>query len=649
MVRSNLYKMKVPRGRWATAASRLATACKTALARINSIHKQIPYLRNVKWNFISLHYIYIISWAMVGSVVVYGAGQIPYTDALFLASGAVTQSGLNTIDLNLLHTYAQLFLYILSMFTNPIVINSFVVFVRLYWFEKRFEHIVRDARALRRTKSRASTVARDQPDAGQEESGIRGHSIVVLRNESGEARDAGQDVAKLDPESNSESGSLSPKEESRRGSESKGVEEPGRESPLSGESNQRLPTRLSPEHHIAFLQHQRADKGTLRIPSPREYDRGGVPQVLEEDEDVTNGEPCPPNEPSDDAVNENDNGGGHITINEPQIFRSRTRTGTFPRVESRRTYEREDDRPGLIRHRSRRSTLNGLVRTLTQEPERDTLPYLSWNATIGRNSAFVALTEEQREELGGIEYRALKTLALVLVAYFVLFHVFGIICLVPWIMNTHYGSVVTADGQGRPWWGIFTSQSGLNNVGFTLTPDSMNSFQDAVFPLLVLCFLIVIGNTGFPCMLRLVIWALSKILTTGSPLWEELKFLLDHPRRCFTLLFPRNATWWLFAILIALNGVDLVFFIILDVRAPSNISADLTADNLLPVKRSHCYCPPSGHTGLGWTIPSHFHENVRLWSGQPLQPPPGHTSLVLDHDVYFGLPHCYLHATDQRL
>ena len=39
------------------------------------------------------------------------------------------------------------------------------------------------------------------------------------------------------------------------------------------------------------------------------------------------------------------------------------------------------------------------------------MPYLSWTPTIGRNSAFVDLTEEQREELGGIEYRALKTLA----------------------------------------------------------------------------------------------------------------------------------------------------------------------------------------------------------------------------------------------
>jgi Trk-type K+ transport system membrane component len=93
----------------------------------------------------------------------------------------------------------------------------------------------------------------------------------------------------------------------------------------------------------------------------------------------------------------------------------------------------------------------------------------------------------------------------------------------------------------------------------------MISFQTAVLPLLIGAFLIVIGNTGFPCMLRFTIWALTRLVPVDSSLWEELKFLLDHPRRCFTLLFPSDATWWLFWILVLLNGIDLVFFIVLDV------------------------------------------------------------------------------------
>jgi Trk-type K+ transport system membrane component len=113
--------------------------------------------------------------------------------------------------------------------------------------------------------------------------------------------------------------------------------------------------------------------------------------------------------------------------------------------------------------------------------------------------------------------------------------------------------------------GIFTPASLFNDLGFTLTPDSMVSFQRAVLPLLLGSFLIIVGNTGFPCMLRFIIWISSVLAPRNSGVWEELKFLLDHPRRCFTLLFPNKATWWLFWILVFLNGLDLIFFIVLDV------------------------------------------------------------------------------------
>ena len=121
----------------------------------------------------------------------------------------------------------------------------------------------------------------------------------------------------------------------------------------------------------------------------------------------------------------------------------------------------------------------------------------------------------------------------------------------------------------------------FNDVGFTLTPDSMESFQEAVVPLLLGSFLIVIGNTGFPCMLRFVIWVASLFVPRTSGIWEEFKFLLDHPRRCFTLLFPTQATWWLFWILVVLNGLDLIFFIVLDVCFESLCRPFVEADSAI--------------------------------------------------------------------
>jgi len=194
--------------------------------------------------------------------------------------------------------------------------------------------------------------------------------------------------------------------------------------------------------------------------------------------------------------------------------------------------------------------------------------YLSWNPQIGRNSTFVNLSDQQKEELGGVEYRAIKLLAKILIAYYVGFHILAFIFFVPWIhANKNYQSVVESSGASLTWWGFFTSMSSFNDLGFTLTPNSMSSFNTSNYILLVSGFFIVIGNTGFPVLLRFIIWVLFKCGKELSLFKESLGFLLDHPRRCFTLLFPSAPTWWLLFILIVLNAIDLILFIILDINA----------------------------------------------------------------------------------
>ena len=571
------------------------------LARLTALKRRIPVLSSIHFNFITLHYCYIIAVAILCSIILYPGGQMSYTDALFFAAGTATQSGLNPIDLNKLHTYQQVFLWLGSMVANPIVVHSFLVFVRLYWFEKRFQHVVREAKFWRRTrtKSRAATMAGEQ-DREQEraERGVRGRQIVVLRDAQGRAQGHFLEQGKRKLESDSEEGDSRGSTEGSGSASGSGSTEREREgetegntgspsgeqrgpvgqddvSPMSDSEESapsKAPRKRSNEHHIAFLENQRRKTRALRIPSPREYDRGGMPQSVDDNEDnelvrrMTS-------QSVDSRRRRESKGqagpGEHITIEEPEIMRQRrTSTTGFPRLGSRRgtTVEQSKDRnefPSARPTMSRRSTLTNFFRSFAQEAEQ--APYLSWHPTLGRNSAFVDLTEEQRNELGGIEYRALKTLAGILIGYFIGFHLLGIVCLVPWILHTHWGQYVREVGVGRPWWAVFMSGSAFNDQGFSLHPDSMIPFQNALFPLLLMTFLIIIGNTGFPCMLRFMIWFLWKCAPRGSALWEELHFLLDHPRRCFTLLFPRSATWWLFWVLVMLNGVDLIFFIILDV------------------------------------------------------------------------------------
>jgi potassium uptake Trk family protein len=566
---------------------------------------------------------WILGLAIAGSILLYPAGNMAYIDALFFASGACTQSGLNTIDVNVLNTYQQIVIFFLPMLTNPITINTFVVFLRLYWFEKRFQHIAKEAKRRRGTLSQSRSQMRSERDPEKEAKGVNGRAIVVMHG-STRANGTSGDSSKVDPDgihntkpdATGENGNGAPSGPSDSSSTADSEDhDPGLTSPTQIKFADRVmrsdtmknepletPMQWTEQDHIAVLERQRnpEDKGVLRIPGPRDAERGMAPETVEEteaertfsrrDSGANHGRRDSSQVPPDHVIRNartmtDDQGprGPHraITIEVPDtpervhveekaraafhildIFRLRK-----PRMfKGRKTHEHHrHSHHNLPFQRPRANSFSSFRMTNTRD-RTDMTPYLSWQPTIGRNSAFVDLTEEQREELGGIEYRSLKSLALILVLYFWGFTILGFISLIPWIIHTEpWGSIVDADGQSRVWWGFFTATSAFNDLGFTLTPDSMISFQDAIWPLLLMSFLIIIGNTGFPVMLRWIIWVTSKYIPEGSGFWEELQFLLDHPRRCFTLLFPSQATWWLFWILVLLNGVDLIFFIILDV------------------------------------------------------------------------------------
>src|SRR5277367_4617006 len=112
----------------------------------------------------------------------YPVKNMAYIDALFFGSGACTQAGLNTVDINLLTTYQQMVLFFIPMLTNPITISTFVVFLRIYWFEKRFQHIASEARRTRRTISESRSQMRGERDIMGEESGVNGRQIVVMHH-----------------------------------------------------------------------------------------------------------------------------------------------------------------------------------------------------------------------------------------------------------------------------------------------------------------------------------------------------------------------------------------------------------------------------------------------------------------------------------
>lgn len=67
------------------------------------------------------------------------------------------------------------------------------------------------------------------------------------------------------------------------------------------------------------------------------------------------------------------------------------------------------------------------------------------------------------------------------------------------------------------------------DLGSTLISDFMISFQNTIYVLIILMLYIIIGNTGFPILLRLIIWILFKSFPGLSSLGESIVFLLGHP------------------------------------------------------------------------------------------------------------------------
>lgn len=109
----------------------------------------------------------------------------------------------------------------------------------------------------------------------------------------------------------------------------------------------------------------------------------------------------------------------------------------------------------------------------TRSPARNApvnLPSLPSHVTIGSNSNFYNLNSEDRENLGGIEFRSLKLLLKFIIGkalymppsylkltfsvYFFGLHILGVVCLLPWIHRSpsKYRDYLEEQGLNKTWW-----------------------------------------------------------------------------------------------------------------------------------------------------------------------------------------------------
>ncbi|KAI5807692.1 cation transport protein-domain-containing protein [Peziza echinospora] len=180
-------------------------------------------------------------------------------------------------------------------------------------------------------------------------------------------------------------------------------------------------------------------------------------------------------------------------------------------------------------------------------------------------------TEQQCEEVAGVEYRALKLLRWLVPAYFIAWQVCGCVGLGWWIA-WHKPEVPRRNGLD-PWWmGAFNAVSAFNNSGMSLLDLNVVPFQESFYVLITMSLLILAGNTCYPIFLRLIINTLHTLCPTTTTAWlhrkETLNFLLTHPRRCYPYLFQSHDTLWLLSAVVVLNGIDWAAFEILNIGNP---------------------------------------------------------------------------------
>ncbi|ESZ94052.1 hypothetical protein SBOR_5578 [Sclerotinia borealis F-4128] len=502
-------------------------------------------------NFITIHYAYFITTLLITSVIFWGFSNpgksISYVDSLFMVTSAMTEAGLNTVDLSTMTTFQQVVLWLLIVVGSAIWVSVATVRMRKRAFEVRFGEVV--GRGKREREKR-----RGRGRAGGGGKSVDGEGLVVEgkwgdgnENENGIGNGGGNEnengIGNGNGNSNKNGNELvgggTWKSPSNGSGDILEMKEGSKTQPVGEKNDDDCMTAISevsphdgvPKDtgdHITFA----SDAYPANVNGP-EKGKGKA-------KDVTNGSPK----------------NGNTTPAQSTTFQ-------LPLTTSENT---------TLKHRLH-ETNNPLHYSQTGQQDLAPLQYPSYlnSNTTGRNAQFHGLSRVEREHLGGVEYRAISFLAWLVPLYFILWQVLGGIGLGAY-MAYNKANVALENGI-NPWWlGLFNAISAFNNSGMSLLDLNMIPFQTSVYTLLTMGLLILAGNTAYPLFLRLILYTLLKLIDTFpnflSPFQHHkptLQFILRYPRRVYTNLFPSRPTWWLLFMVITLNSIDWIAFELLNI------------------------------------------------------------------------------------
>lgn len=209
--------------------------------------------------------------------------------------------------------------------------------------------------------------------------------------------------------------------------------------------------------------------------------------------------------------------------------------------------------------------------SVTSELKPEQHDYISFKPRLDCKGRFLELSEHDRLELGGVEYRALQALLYILIGYQLFWYTLGTVFLVPYAYCTKTRDILKEaqpGGLNPGWWAFFSTVTEFANGGLNVLNANFVPFSGMPYVLIIAGALALVGQTQFPIFLRFTIWLMKKCVPKGSRLQNALQFLLQHPRRCFIYLFPSRQTWYLLAIQITIDITAWLCFEILNIGMP---------------------------------------------------------------------------------
>lgn len=111
--------------------------------------------------------------------------------------------------------------------------------------------------------------------------------------------------------------------------------------------------------------------------------------------------------------------------------------------------------------------------------------------------------DEALNRLGSTGSQALTLLLKIVCAYWLLIQLVAVTIIAPWIYHTPTYREVVQDPEWaiEPiWFTFFQMWSAFSNLGMSLVDESMVPFQQAYVLILVMCVLILAGNTAYPIL-----------------------------------------------------------------------------------------------------------------------------------------------------